>query len=149
MSQPNLLSGFIHVAYVIAMVAGCSDWSPNVGAPQSECTYGSAAGSYAAYATGNTTCASLNAGDDCDGCQSANCCAPSRNCYGDSSCQAADHQLDNCVENVSDASTVDGLQSAIAQCRAAFAASGPYANAVINCETLCCPERCVALSLTQ
>ena len=149
MSLRNLLSGFIRAACVIAMVAGCSDWSPNAGAPQSECTYGSAAGSYVTYATGNTTCALLNAGEDCEGCQAANCCAPSRNCYADSSCKTADSQLDTCVGNVSDASTAEELQSTIANCRAAFAASGLYANDVIQCETLCCPAKCVALPLTQ
>jgi len=138
---------------VTAIAASCANWSPSVGAAQAECSYDSPEGNpateYGTYGTGSGMCALFNAGDDCDNCQAANCCALSRNCYYDPSCKSADEELDHCSDDASNATTPDAVPAGIAQCRAAFAASGVNAREVIACEATCCSARCVALPLTQ
>jgi len=131
----------VQVACVTAIAASCADWSPSLGSAQTECSYSSPEGNpgteYGSYGTGSGTCVLFNAGDDCDDCQAANCCALSRNCYYDPSCQSADEELDHCTTDASSALTPAGVQAGIAQCRAVFAASGAYAQGVIACEATC------------
>ena len=156
MAKRNLwleCTGLVPVACVTAIAASCADWSPSVGSAQEECSYSSPEGNpgraYDSDGTGSGTCVLFNAGDNCDDCKAANCCALSRNCYYDPLCQSADEELDHCTTDASSALTPAGVQAGIAQCRAVFAASGAYAQGVIACEATCCSARCVALPLTQ
>lgn len=138
---------------VTAIVPSCADWSPSVGSAQAKCSYGSPADNpateYGSYGTASGTCALLNAGDTCDDCQAENCCALTRNCDYDPSCQSAEEELDHCTDDATNAPTPAGVQAGIAQCRASFATSGPYARDVIACEATCCSARCVTLPLIQ
>jgi hypothetical protein len=70
---------------------------------------------------------------DCDGCETAHCCATRFGCYDDPACAAADEAFDACRESA----TADP-----SACWQSFGGSGPKAEARVACQQRECKAVC-------
>jgi hypothetical protein len=74
--------------------------------------------------------------NDCDGCETAHCCATRFGCYDDHDCKAADEAFDACLDSA------QGDAGAVKPCWETFSASGALAHARFECEDKECKAVC-------
>jgi hypothetical protein len=90
-----------------------------------------------------TVCGLEDGASACDVCESASCCVEKTACYANAVCMTGDTSLDTCIE------VADGGATGIAACYTTFAATGPEAQALVNCLRANCMTQCGVPAATE
>jgi hypothetical protein len=140
------------LAALVAAAIACSDVEPQVGIPLPQCAapgtapvggygYGAAVAPAPAASKPTPTTCELDAGDACEDCESARCCAVHLACKGDSLCSCADSVLDGCLDRLGDAKADRG-DPRVRQCWDDFAAASALTRAYVDCDRAACADVC-------
>jgi hypothetical protein len=134
----------IVVAVVASCFASCSFIEPEVGKFRGSCQ--GAGGEYArpdGYSPGQPDPRCTPDDDDgaCEVCEDTHCCGTRFGCYDEDGCACADQEFDECLEDIADPTTEEGV-AATAHCWAEFSASGAKAKARVDCQREFCKDEC-------
>jgi hypothetical protein len=131
-------------AFFTPCFASCSFITPEVGNFRGSCKGGS--GGYAGYDAGtprdpDPRCTPAETDDACAICEDTHCCGTRFGCYDDDACSCADQEFDECLEEIADPTSEEGM-GATAHCWEAFSASDAHAKARVDCQREFCKDEC-------